>query len=223
MADPGRPIERLMSLIRAGIRTSVVGRVVSYQPGAPTATVEFLVQEERDLPSGRVPVPPLTVEGVPVLWLIAGGRGLTMGLREGDFVLVLYRHRSHDEVDDGKAVPGVPASCRRMNPSDVVAVPGFVAPETGLDAKFWRPDGQPVLGMPDDEAFHVGDSQAAFFIARADLVLPELQAIHGAVSGHEHLYTFPLHPAVGPQVSTAGGPVFAAPSSVATDRIKVDS
>lgn len=218
MLDGGTPMERLFQLMREEVRVCGVAEVISYTPGEPTAHIRLLVQEDRNLPGGRTAVPSVDIEGVPVLWPVGGARALTWGLRAGDKVLALYRHRSHDEIDSGDAGPLVPALTRRMNPSDVVVLVGFVAPDTGLESSQFRSDGQPVMGLPNGEALHVGDSAANYVLVREDLLQAELSKIHTAVNGHTHLYT----PGTLAAIQTGPGASYAAPGATSSSRIKVD-
>jgi len=216
--DSGASTERLIKLIRAGIRTAGVARVVRYEPGAPTATVTLLVQEDRDLPGGRQEVPALTIEGCPVLWMMGGGRALTWGLRAGDLVLALYRHRSHDEIDSGEEGPVVPPLCRRMNESDIVIFPGFSPPDIGMEAGAFREDGQVVLSMPGGESFYAGASTAALALARADKVASELSTLKSAIS------TAAVAPGDGGATFKTNilASLLGWPGDVASSRIKVD-
>lgn len=218
LIDQPSPLSQLFDAVRAGTRVAVAARVEAYRPGPCEADVVLLVQEERLVDGVRVAADPIRVSDVPVLWPAGGGRALTMGLDEGDEVIALVRHRSHDEIDNGEPGPVQPVSTRRMSYSDVVLLPGYVRPADGRDAASYRSDGQPVLSMPGGEALHVGASTATFVLVRADLLDSFLGTLKTWLDTHTH-----------GGVTTGGGitgipaPLSPSASDLSSDRIKVDS
>ena len=204
---------------------------MSYNAAGPTADVRFVVQEWRDLADGRQAQPPTTIPNAPVIWPLSAGaqRGLTMGLKArdgdepGDMVLVQWRHMSHDEFDKGAVAPLLPRSKRRQNAIDVVVLAGFVVPASGLPSGAFREDGQAVFSLPDDEALHIGDSEADLEVGLAQKILDRLDDIHGAVSGHSHSATGILDGLGAPCTGTTSpGAAYTAPTSVGTPRLLVD-
>lgn len=199
----------LLERARAVVRVAVTGTLDGYD--AESSSVAALP----DVSSG---VPPARIQGIPVIFPGGSLRGLTFGLEDGDRGVLLIRHRSHDEVDAGTtALPTTPAASRQMSMADAVCLPGYVPPADGRPAAHYRNDGQPVLYLDAAEALHVGVSTAALALARADLVLAELQAIKAAYDVHTHISAAPGNPTAVPV------PLLPAPASVATDRVKVDS
>lgn len=213
------PMLKLYDAIRQGLRIAAVAKVEAYDASKPSCDVVVLVQEERMVNNARRVIPEIRVPGVPVMWPGGSTRSLTMGLEVGDLVLLLVRHRSHDEIDGGEPGPVQPVSTRRMNYADAVALPGFVPPDTGMDSGAFRADGQPVLAMPPGEAAHVGASTANLVLVREDLLSSFLSTLKAWIDGHTHTGV-----TTGPGVS--GIPVVPlSPSAgaISSDRIKVDS
>jgi hypothetical protein len=199
----------ILARARAVVRVAVTGTLSDFDAGASTVTAS------PDVSDG---VPPPAIPGVPVLMPGGSLRGLTFGLAPGDRGVLLVRHRSHDEVDSGTAaLPVTPRASRQMSLADAVCLPGYVPPADGRPAAHYRSDGEPVLYMDTGEALHVGLSTAALALARADLVLAELQAIKATFDAHTHLSAAPGSPTAVPV------PLLGAPGSVACDRVKVDS
>lgn len=205
-------VVRLYRRVRRSVRVGVSALVSDYDPATQTVRAAPSVIEH-----GQSGAPGM--DGVPVLWPGGSLRGLTMGLEDDDGAVLLVRHRSHDEVDGGTtALPANPQASRTMSYADAVALPGYVPPGVGRPSSQQRSDGQPVLYMPSGEALHVAVATASIALARADLVLSELQSIKAAFDLHTHTGV-----TTGPGVSGAPAVPLPSPSSVATDRILVDS
>lgn len=180
------PQAMLYDLLRRDGRVACVAEVLRYEPNPSRVDVLIGVREERITPDGTPdPQPPVTVQGVPVVWPRGGGRSLTWGLEAGDRVLLVYRHRSHDEVDGGAPLPVLPAASRRQNESDVIALPGFLPPG-GASASEERADGRPVLVLPSGEALYLGGTSAAFRLAVAEVLAPFLSGLNTWLSLHVH-------------------------------------
>lgn len=170
------------------LRVSVVVRVDSYDPAERSASVTPMVQEERYLENTRISIPSVSIPGCPVVWPAGSGRSFTIGLNPGDLCLGLYRHRSHDEIDSGVNGPLLPGSVRRVDQSDLIVIPGFVAPASGVDASTYKQSGEPVLAMNENDYLHVGNSSASYYLVRYDLLNQHLSAIRSWLFTHRHLY-----------------------------------
>jgi hypothetical protein len=209
--------DALYEAVRRSVRVAVTVRVSDYNPGTATATATPLVREERSVDGVRVPVPTLAIPGVPVIWPRGSVRGMTMGLEDGDECLLVFRHRSHDEIDGGTTGPVDPASQRRWSLSDAALLPGYSRPHADAPTSQWRSDGQPVIYFGGSEALHVGSSTADRALALAERVDAQLDAIRDALNN----LTLPVSGA------TAGPPSpfpFPVPvQSVESDSILVDS
>ncbi len=203
--------------IRASLRVSVVAKVEAWTADPPTVDCTPLVLEEPAglTDEGKRPAPfgSITLLGVPLILPLGADRGLTFGLKAGDLVTLLVRHRSHDEVDDGSTTPAAPASLRRLDFSDAVAIPGFTAPGgTALGSAKARSDGAPVLFMAGSDIFYIGDGNAAIKLARADLVESWMDAVKNYIAA----LTLPVAGAV------AGPPLPAPPFPTTPDTGSAD-
>lgn len=203
--------------IMRGVRTSVVVRIEAYNASECSADVTTMVQEERKIDGEYVPIPALSVPGCPVVFWGGAGNSLIGGLSPGDLCLGLYRHRSHDEIDNGDEGPLVPESTRRLDMADIIVVGAFVSPASGLDSSQYRQDGQPVLAMPEVSALHVGDSSSQYVLVRHDLLRNYLFQVRIWMAGHVHNLDLPNVVTFMPL--TIPPPL---PSDMSSARIKVD-
>lgn len=164
-----RLVETIMTRIEQTTRVSVIGEVEAYDPETQTCTVRPLVPEQ-DLFEGEArDLDPPQLKGIPVLHHGGSLRGLTMGVEVGDRVLLVVRHRSHQEVDDGAQPPISPQDGRRMSLSEVVAIPGYTTVNPAPPSSSYRTDGQPVLYMGASESLHLGIGTANIDVPRDDL------------------------------------------------------
>lgn len=230
VADPFvRFSRRLLRKALMRVRTSVIAHIETYDAASQSASVTALVPEQdtvegvpRDL---RTP----TYHNVPVAHLGSSKRGLTFGLEEGDPVLLIARHRSHQEVDQGAEGPVSPANCQRMALSEGIALPGYVPPGQGQPDAHQREDGQPVLYMDAGEALHIAVSTASIALARADQVQQQFNDLKAWADAHYHAFTGVAvgSPAITtpPALSPTGLPpdLSPTPPDVATSRVLVDS
>lgn len=208
-------LAQLVDGIRAGVRVSVVAKVSAYDRTTRTCTATPLVAESRIIDGERVEIPAIAIEGVPVGWPSGGGRRFEWDLIPGDLVLLLIRTGSHDEVDGGSTTPGVPASARRMDLSDAIALPLYSAPG---DPPTAPSNGQPWLTLGSGEALHVGG--ATYTLVRSDKLADLWGDLELWLASHTHTGV-----TTGPGVS--GTPSLPAPpgASIAllqSSRIKVD-
>lgn len=209
-------VRSLWTRIRVGVRVAVSGEVVTFDPYTGTVTALPSVSESDG--RGNV-VPSVQVHKVPVIMPGGATRGITFGLDADDRVLMVVRHRSHDEVDGGtEALPVTPQANRRMNYADSVALPGYVPPEIGRPSAHVRSDGQLVVYMGSSEAMHVGDSMAAIALARADRTDAQLEEIRNLLKSWT---TVPNDGGLALQTMAKGMWLTSSPTT-ATDRVKVD-
>lgn len=227
------PMERLvatiMTRIRQTTRVSVIGEVEAYDAATQTCTVRPLVPEQDLFEGESRDLPPPQLKGIPVLHHGGSARGLTMGVEVGDRVLLVVRHRSHQEVDDGAEPPISPQDGRRMALSEVVAIPGYTTANPAPSSDSYRSDGQPVLYMDTGEALHLAVSTASIALARADRVQQQLDDLKTYLDAHTHAYAglAPTVPGLTtPPSSTPGTGIppdlSPTPPTVASTRIQVD-
>lgn len=211
------------------VAVSVAGRVLSYDGETQTATVQPVVNALYVQPDGstEVVVPP-ALDGVPVKHPGAGGMSLHLPVAVGDYVLLIVRDRSHDEVDaNGIPASGTttPASARRYSLADCVAVPVKGGTTDGLElAKVHATD--PVFGLEAGMALRIGAAKADYTLAVASLVAAKVAALEAAINS----LTLPVvgTATAGVVTGTAGPPLpspFPTPTvtaDVQTTRARVD-
>lgn len=186
--DGSDVVNELFNTIKRSLRNAVIVKIESYNAAERSADVTLLVQEERKIDGEFIPVPASRQSGCPVVFNGGQAGSLVIGLKTGDHCLALYRHRSHDEIDNGDDGPLIPASGRRFNDSDLIVLGSFVAPGKGLDSSQYREDGQPVLALPELSSIHIGDSNAGYFLVREDLFRNYIRDLHRFVLVHKHPY-----------------------------------
>lgn len=208
--------------IRRSVRVAVDVEVITYYPSTQTADVRPCVPDDpRQAADGSITAPtPPVIYAVPVRWPEGGSRALRWGLVAGDRCEGIVRHRSHDQVDSGAAVPVDLLSLREFDLSDMVLYPGARPPTRELAAGEFREDGQPVFVLPDGEVLHVGASTADKTLALALEIRNELVAQRGWAL--EHVHTVAAAPGT-TSVPTVTPPSIAALATLESGRLKVDT
>jgi len=229
-------VERGATTVRDRVTVCRAGYVVAYDATNNRADVQLVHDTARTRPDGVVEVVAAPIlRGRPVAMLAAGHLTLTAGLREGDRVWVLVSDVSLDEYVAGRRDETYrPQDPRRFDLSDGIVWPMSDPPG--------RMDGQPVMQLRASEALHIGDAAASLLLARADLVLAELQALQSAFNGHVHGIPPLTSPSgtvtvvpIGPNLTNVSGPTspaapfparsYTAPATaaaIASSRVKVD-
>ena len=214
----------LIRKVRQLVRVAVIGRVEEYDPQAQTCRALPLVPEQ-DTANGVVrTLPPVALPGVPVVHYGGSLRGVTFGLEAGDPVVLLVRHRSHQEVDGGADPPIVPVNAARMQLSEAVALPGYVPPATGQPAAHYRTDGQLVIYLDSGEAVFIGVSTATLLLSRDDRVQQQLQAIATALTNlTAAIVTWSTAIVAIVGVAFVPPPSSYSPGTTSSSRVKVDA
>jgi len=214
VADLSDIVAQLAQRIRRSVRVGVSALVQTYDAASQSARVAPSVVEAE---AGAAPA----VGGVPVLWPGGATRGITMGLAADDGVVLVVRHRSHDEVDAGTgALPASPVAGRTMSYADAVALPGYVPPADGRPSGQYRSDGQIVVYLGSGESVYIGSSTAAQALARADRTDAQLGQIRDVLT------TWVVVPGDGGAALKAAMLAALAsspPVSVASSRVRVDA
>lgn len=150
------------------------------------------VDDEEGVPRDE-PLPLLQM--VPVAYMQGGGFFLSVPLRPGDPVLLLFAERSLDSwiqnATPGAKTPVVPGDLSQHPLQGAIALPLGPAPRAGLLAGV---DGSDLVIGTSAGTILARFSSAGFvtfaegvnFVALANLVLTELQALWTAVNGHTH-------------------------------------
>ena len=166
------------------LRTGFPAVVVAYDHDPPRASVRPVVRSRRvngETFEVETYLPPV-IANVPVGFEATPNGGLTFPLERGDFVFVECAERSMDEWKMGGGTDATPRHTRRFDISDAVIVTKIrpfndPLPATALDAA--------ATVLFGDEV-KLGDSTASAFVALANLVKAELDALWAAVNEHTH-------------------------------------
>lgn len=225
--DLAEVIEEALESRLLDVHVALPGRVVTYDASTQTAQIELGVHRVLTTEDGA-PVPetlPL-LENVPVAFPRAAGSFLSFPLAAGDPGLVIFAEQSLDQWRS-KGTPTPPGDRRRHSLTGGVFVPGLspnalALSDPGLDTAtaLGTVGGiQLRMGAAAAEVTSGGAASAADFVALAQKVLTELQAIKTAFDGHTHAY----NPGPGGAAPTAppANPM-PAPGSVASTNLKAD-
>lgn len=114
-------LRALKENILSQIKVSLPGQIESYDFATQKASVKPLVGT-RFLDGQDLPMP--VIDGVPVVWPSSGGASLTMPVRRGDTVELIFSGKSLDRwlAQGGEVIPD---DNRKHNISDCVAIPGL--------------------------------------------------------------------------------------------------
>ncbi|MFU8802629.1 MAG: Gp138 family membrane-puncturing spike protein [Bradymonadaceae bacterium] len=198
----------------ATVHTSLPGIVQAYDQATQRATVQLSVQfSRRDPDTGeRIPYTPAPLPNVPILWPSGGDYSDTWPLVRGDEVWVLFAERSVDEwlVSDGGRVV-TPASVRRFNLSDAVALPvrsAHALPSSAVaNARVIR-----------GGDIRLGSAGATDLVALASKVEAEIDALWTALAAHVHSGGVLTGALTGPATPT----ITPTPSSVGATKVKAE-
>lgn len=190
----------LSSLIREGVdaglarvRTMRPGRVLSYDKGRNTCSVEALIPDLVEDGDGQpVSVPVAVLEDVPVATLRGRGFSLLFPLAPGDTVDLVFYDRSVERLlltGEG----GEPGDSRRHDLQDVKALPTFftfddVPPHASDEYASLGAEGgtNPVRVYFKDTQLCLGEESPGFSVALAEKVNARLDALEAAFNAHVH-------------------------------------
>lgn len=176
-------LDELLNMVHRNTFMTNVGRIVSYNTGTQTCTVQVVKSpsvKNADGTYSPAPYPPM--RDVPVMFPAGGGANFTFGLEPGDTVLVMARQLSHDELDAGDLAEDVPESRSLAQLKDVVVLAAFSLPGSLSP----RQDGQPQIDLPTASALHVGQN-ATYTVVRTDILTGHLNALKTWVDNHVHM------------------------------------
>lgn len=223
-------IEEAMDVIlrnhSASLRVMLPGVIESYDPDRQCANVKPLLPIPRDTGLETFEEEIDVLPCVPVVFPRAGDFFLSLPLKEGNYVMLVFGDRSFDRWWRGNGSKvDEPILQHTHHESDAVALAGFYPDQDALaDA---HPDNL-VLGKNGGAQIHVKDDEvniyeenAADFVALAQKVLDELDAISSAFSNHTHDVVFGACTAGGTTGTAPSGPAASyTPSSVAAEKVK---
>lgn len=146
------PLRLALDTLSSELHSCLPARVEKYDHTTQRAEVKPLLR--RRYADGEVQEMPV-IAGVPVVWPRSGGASLTMPVRRGDGVILVFADRS---LDKWLALGGevTPDDRRRHHLSDAIAVPGLVSfadfgdvqPSENNDDVLMRYDGSQVRLKP---------------------------------------------------------------------------
>jgi hypothetical protein len=236
----------LAELIRMAVRqnqaemhVSLPGRIETYDAAEQKADIQPLLQrvlvaeDGTELDPETLPI----LHDVPVRFARGGGFFQSFPLAEGDLVHLVFVERSMDQYLGGQGEVTRPLDFRMHNLSDAVAYPGLYPRGLSLsdahaENAVWGKDGGGQIHIKPDGEVDIGSENAADFVALAQKVFDEIDALRTTVNSHITNYNSHIHTTtatVGPTavpgvisptvaVSSPPSPV----SSVAADKTKAD-
>lgn len=190
--------------------TATIGEVQHYD--AKKQTVDVVPQIKRAVATVSESLP--IIPDIPVLFSRANRFFVSMPIKSGDFVQIIFNERSiHAWLQDGRE--GAPDNDETHGFHGAVAIPGVYP--------FSQPLGDAhkehlVIGKDAGPQIHVcdryvrlGEEDPGDFVALATKVLSELQAIVRLFNSHTH---------VGPYGPVVPASLMTPPTSVAADIVK---
>lgn len=160
------------------LHTAIPGKVISYDPATQTAEIAPVIQRVEPAADGSNTLTPLpSIPNVPVSWHRGGGAALTMPLKAGDHVLLIFSEAAigHWRASGELAPPG---DLRRHSLGYPYAIPGGgPEPQVLADA---AGDGEVVLTVGNN-VFRVGGATAQL-VAISQLVDAQLNALKAAIT-----------------------------------------
>lgn len=203
LADSAQFIQSLQIFTETAIsdiNTTMPGKIVSVSSDGSRVVVKPAMPKA--LASGKSLEPPDIIE-VPVVWPRSQGDkiGMTMPLRPGDGVMLVFAQRSLEGWLSGQDV--APDDPRRYDLSDAIAIPGLAAKGTSADpeeVQFFfgpvklrmKPDGSGVLETEGGNLTISADGTAAFtgpkVTVQGDVeVVGDVRAGPISLRNHRHL------------------------------------
>lgn len=109
------------------LHTSLPGKIETYYPDEQKADIKPLIQRDlidengNELDTESIPVLP----DVPIIFPRANDYFISMPIKKGDFVLLIFCERSIDQYMAGSGQEVDPVDLRTHDLSDAIALPGF--------------------------------------------------------------------------------------------------
>lgn len=197
------------------VHTCLPGKVVKVDVTKAKVDVQpVLKRKYADESIVELPV----ITNVPLALYRAGEAFISLPVKVGDFVMLMFSERSLDIwLSKGGTVD--PADPRKFHLSDAIAYPGvypFTDPPTGAtadDIVIKNGDASLIVKPGALELYGNGDA-----IALASKVMAELNAIKSAFDGHTHITSC----GAGPGEAQAPTVPMPSPGSVASTKVKAE-
>ena len=171
------------------LHVSLPAKITEWDEATQKASVKPLIMRRLALEDGSEIVESLPViTGVPVGFPRGGGCFLSFPMAVGDLVVLMFSERSLDAWLSGSGAEADPNDFRRHDLSDAWAYPGVapwsqaIAEVSATDAVFGK-DGGSQVRVVDDDTIEAGSSGGTMqFVALADEVQAQLQALKDAIT-----------------------------------------
>jgi hypothetical protein len=223
-------LQKVLESRLSDLHVALPGRVERYDHTTQTADVQPQLRRlveageaAKDLEESLPVIP-----DVPVMFPRSGEFFLSMPIQVGDFVLLVFNERSIDLWrEQGREV--TPTDDRMHSLAGAVAIPGlFPSAKALTDARnnaiVMGKEAGPQIHL-DDTLIHLGQNDAAEFVAQAQKTLDRLSAIVSAVNSfyasvfNVHFHGTGVGPSAPPSVLATS---LGAPASVAATKVKVE-
>jgi hypothetical protein len=158
------------------VHTAIIGRVQKYDPSTQTADVEPVLKRSVPTLDGNLKQEdlPLLVD-VPVLFPNAGGFFLSLPIKPGDYVQVIFNETSQENIYQ-----------QRFSLQEAVAIPGFYPIKNAHDKNLVLGKDEGVQIHIDSGKIRLGSEKADEALAIASKVKAELEKIKAAFNSHTH-------------------------------------
>lgn len=161
-------LQRMLDQRLSEVNTSAPGRIVSINGNRAVVRPDM-----SKLLADGTPLPPPNIVSVPIVWPGASGgeASMTMPLKPGDGVVLLFSQRSLEDWLNGNAE--APSDPRMFDITDAIAIPGLSASASAPDPNdVVIRHGAGVIRMTPDGSISIGNGAGSLTIsAGGDLTL----------------------------------------------------
>lgn len=220
--------------ILGDVHVSMPGRVEAFDAATQRIDVQPLLRRPVVASDGTELEPdtyPVLMD-VPVVFPRGGGGFTSWPLAKGDLVHLVCVDASMDTWQQGDGELTTPLDFRRHSLADAVAYPGLypqglTLADAHADNLVWGFDGGAQVHVRPDGEVHLASNDAADYVALAQKVVDEIDALRTTVNSLVSTFNAHVHPGVmSGAASTAPTPTSASPPSavgdVAAEKVKAD-
>lgn len=212
-------IKSHISAALARLFTSLPGRVESYDPQTRTVSVTPLIKR---IFGDGIAADNQTITDVPVVFQSAGGAEITLPVKKGDTVLIVFSMRNIQDWLISEGEENTPKFRRNHNLEDAIAIPGLFTKNTARAAN------------PDNLEILFGDSKIQIkpdnkiVIDSGNIEIGE-GATEKVVLGDTFKSYFDSHThgpgsfatSQGPVAGASGSPITPMPSNSLSDKVRI--
>ena len=182
----------------ADVHVALPGQVEKYDLATQSADIKPLIKRRVETDGDDLIESLPVIPKVPIVFPRAGGFFISMPIKKGDLVTLIFCERSIDKYTAGKGKDTDPVDLRMHELIDAVAFPGFYPFSESLEDA--HADNL-VIGEDGGKHIHVKSGEIALgveapadWVALASLVKTELQAIINTFNAHIHTTTATIGP-----------------------------